>query len=136
PMALENGIVYEAQKSGTPAGYVTIVNSVNNNGWTALGKWQPVVTAKKAETPQPATPVDQRPVLHRGDSAPAATASPTPEPPASANTSPPAPEDTDRPVLRRRAPEKPEPEQLPSAKPTPTPEGTVPATGAAVFTPG
>ena len=138
PMALENGIVYEAQKSGTAAGYVTIVNSVNNNGWTALGKWQPAVTAKKAETPQPATPVDQRPVLHRGDSAaaPAATASPTPEQPVSANTSPPAPEDTDRPVLRRRPPEKPEPEQPPSAKPTPIPEGTIPATGAAVFTPG
>lgn len=143
PMALENGIVYEAQKNGVPAGYVTIINGVNNNGWTALGKWQPVTTAKKTE-PTPTPPVDERPILHRGDSAnstgsaaPAATPSPTPEPSSTTNAPPPAPEDSDRPVLRRRTPEKPEPEASPSAaKPTPTPEGTVPSTSAPAVTPG
>src|SRR5207253_798009 len=110
---LENGIVYEAQKTGTPVGYVTIVNGVNNNGWTALGKWQPVTTAKKAETPQPVSTGNQRPILHHGDTAgtaaPAA-ATPTPDQ-ASAPSAPapePAPDDPDRPVLRRRTPEKPE----------------------------
>ncbi len=140
PMALENGIVYEAQKTGMPAGYVTIVNGVNNNGWTGLGKWQPVTTAKKAETPQPVKASDERPILHHGDAggtaAPAATATPAPDH-ASTPSAPapePAPDDTDRPVLRRRAPEKPV-EPL-AAKPVPPAEGTVPAAKAPVFTPG
>lgn len=152
PMALDNGIVYEAQKSGVPAGYVTIINGVNNNGWTALGKWQPLVTAKKTEAPPPPNPADERPILHRGDSAGTASpapsaspapqnappsASPTPEQPSAASASPSAPEDSDRPVLRRRTPEKPEPEPSPSAaKPTPTPEGAVPSASAPAFTPG
>jgi hypothetical protein len=139
PMALENGIVYEAQKSGVPAGYVTIINGVNSNGWTALGKWQPVVTAKKTEAP-PTPPADERPILRRGDSAgaasPAPTPSPTPEQPGTTSAPPSAPEDPDRPILRKPAPEKPGPETSPSAKPTPTPEGTVPSASAPAFTPG
>src|SRR5690348_1867883 len=52
PMALDNGIVYEAQKSGVPQGYVTITNGVErNDAWRAFGKWQPITTAKKTETP-------------------------------------------------------------------------------------
>src|SRR5262249_11978820 len=67
PMALDTGIVYEAQKAGVPTGYVTILSSANNKGWTALGKWQPVSAAKKAEaTPTPVTVADERPILHRG----------------------------------------------------------------------
>ncbi|HET9837587.1 MAG TPA: hypothetical protein VFR84_05070 [Candidatus Angelobacter sp.] len=125
PMALGNGVVYEAQKTGKPVGYVTIVNGSNSGGWVALGKWQPAATAKKAEPAQPAAPADERPVLHRTDSqppGPAATPTPAPEQPEATSSS--SHEDTERPVLRRRAPEKPEPEPTAPAQPTATPEGT------------
>jgi len=143
PMAIENGIVYEAQKSGVPAGYVTIVNGVNNNGWTALGKWQPMVEAKKSE-PQPAISggaADERPILHHGASgaspSPTPVASSTPDQPSSQPVSSPPPEDPDRPVLRKRAPEKPEPSPTPSAaQPAPSPQGTVRAGAAPAFSPG
>lgn len=131
PMALDNGIVYEAQKSGTPAGYVTIVNGSNTGGWVALGRWQPVVEAQKTEPPRPVSAGDGRPILHRGDSgassAPAPTATPTPDQASSQPVSAPPPEDTGRPVLRRRTPEKPETPQA-AASPTPTPQGAVPQT--------
>jgi hypothetical protein len=139
PMALENGIVYEAQKSGLPVGYVTIINGVNQGGWTALGKWQPVVTAKKSEPPPAATPTDERPILHRGGASPAPTPAdvPAPEQTASQPVSAPPPEDPDRPVLRKRTPEKPAPSPTPAAaQPAPTPEGTVPSAPAPAFTPG
>ena len=51
PMALDDGIVYEAQTAGMPVGYATILNSVNSNGWTALGKWQSVDAIKKPQRP-------------------------------------------------------------------------------------
>src|SRR5882762_9336943 len=41
PMALESGIVYEAQKTGIPVGYVTLDNAqIKNNIWLAEGTWQ------------------------------------------------------------------------------------------------
>jgi hypothetical protein len=138
PMALGNGVVYEAQKSGKPVGYVTIVNGANTGGWVALGKWQPAVVAKKTEAPQPVTPADDRPILHHGDSASAApppVATPTPEQPGAANA--PSPEDPDRPVLRKRAPEKPETEQPSSrAQPVPTPQGTLQSSAPPATVPG
>ncbi|HEU4415921.1 MAG TPA: hypothetical protein VFT65_14140 [Candidatus Angelobacter sp.] len=148
PMALDNGIVYEAQRSGIPAGYVTVVNGVNHDGWTALGKWQNITVAKKTEAPAPpAEPGSDRPILHRGgessasspaaaSSTPAATpaatpvpaASPTPDQAATQNPAVSEPEDADRPVLRRRTPDKAEPAvtasatpSAPAATPTPTP---------------
>jgi len=119
PMALADGVVYEAQQSGKAVGYVTITTGANQGGWIALGKWTLPSVAKKAE-PQPAAPADERPVLHHGDSTPAASATPTPEQP-SAGSAPP-PQDPDRPVLRK-APEKAQPEQSAAATPTPTPGG-------------
>jgi hypothetical protein len=144
PMALADGVVYEAQQSGKPVGYVTIINGSSSNGWVALGKWQPAVTAKKTEAPPPATPTDERPILHHDDSSGPTTAasatpaapSPTPDQSATASAPPPAQEDSERPVLRRRAPEKQEPEPSTAAKPTPTPEGTVPSTAPPAVTPG
>jgi hypothetical protein len=134
PMALENGIVYETQQSGTATGYATIVNGVNNSGWMALGKWQPVTAAKKTEPPPPPIVGDGRPILHHGDTAatpapPAATPAATPDQPSS-----PGPEDSERPVLRRRAPEK--PEQPPAATPAPAAEATAPHTKLPVYTAG
>jgi hypothetical protein len=147
PMAVDEGVVYEAQKSGQPFGYVTITSAGRTTGgWTALGKWQLAsAMAKSTPTPTPSGPIDDRPVLHRGggtaasgQSAPGA-ASPSPSPaetPASVEVS--QPEDPNRPVLRHRGPEtKSQPADQPGPKPaaTPAPQG-VPAPKVAVPTPG
>jgi hypothetical protein len=155
PMALDNGIVYEAQADGIPVGYATILSSANNKGWIALGKWQIADAPKKPQAPAPVTagddrPVirrdggssqgapttggsDDRPVLHRGDSSPSSTASSTPAPssPAQPADSPSsssptsdsasAPDDADRPVLRRRSPQKQDTTSTPQPQPTPAP---------------
>jgi len=135
PMALDKGIVYEGQTSGIPVGYATILSSTNNKGWTGLGKWQ-LVEAKKAPTPAPVTTGDDRPVLHRGDAAPTPTPSPADSDHSSAdNRTASAPDDADRPVLRRRSPEKPEPQATPQPSSTPA-DGVVPAAKPRVFTPG
>lgn len=139
PMALDNGIVYEAQKEGVPVGYATILSSTNNKGWTALGKWQVADEPKKAQAPAPVTAGDDRPIIHRGDATPSATPSNTPTPSGSesttsgssasapSNDSSSAPDDADRPVLRRRSPPHPEPESTP--QPSPTPSAQTPAEG-------
>jgi len=119
PMALDSGVVYEAQKSGVPVGYVTVDNASAEKGtWTAFGKWQPVSTVAKTEATPEATPVapiqtggDDRPVLHRGGNAgPAPSPTPVSSAPAASTPPPPQnapesePDDADRPVLRRRTP--------------------------------
>jgi hypothetical protein len=155
PMALDNGIVYEAQADGIPVGYATILSSANNKGWIALGKWQIADAPKKSQAPAPVTagddrPVirrdggssqgapaaggeDDRPVLHRGDSSTPPTASSTPAPssPAQPADSPSsgspatdsasASDDADRPVLRRRSPQKQDTTSTPQPQPTPAP---------------
>ena len=156
PMALDNGVVYEAQKSGEVAGYVTIVGAAKDPAWRALGKWQaasPPASTKPAAAGS-ATPASSggsggdRPVIRRGDtspSAPVSQASPSPAPSASPTpqtSSVPIssgdPDDPNRPVLRRRTPEatpaKPGTTPAPSA--AATPEGTVPATKPAIPVPG
>ena len=143
PMALDKGVVYEAQKSGVPVGYVTILNASNQGIWTALGKWQPV-TEEAKKSGQPAHPAgsgssgDDRPILHRGENSSAEPAS-TPPPVAAQATPTPEPqqeepEDPDRPVLRRRSPaSSPTPQPAPAAStPTPAPQGAVPSTPAPV----
>jgi hypothetical protein len=128
PMALDNGIVYEGQTSGTPTGYATIFSSTNDHGWIAMGKWQPMDAVKKP-APSPVVATDERPIIRRGG----APASPDQTAPASAPAPP--PEDADRPVLKRRAPEK--PEATPTPQPQPSPQaGAVPAAPVNVSTPG
>ena len=146
PMALDKGIVYEAQQNGIPVGYATILSSTNNKGWTALGKWQLAEDVKKTPTqsPAPVTTGDERPMIHRGGASPSPTPSSTPapgtdsttsvsSPSASSSTSAPsndsasAPDDADRPVLRRRSPAQPEPASTP--QPSPTPSAQAPAEG-------
>jgi hypothetical protein len=131
PMALADGVVYEAQKNGKPVGYVTITTGANQGGWVALGRWSLPTVAKKTET-QPAAPTDDRPILHHGDSAPAASATPTPEQPP-AGSAPPPQQDPDRPVLRKA--EKTQPEQSAAATPTPAP-GSAASTPAPPAEPG
>ncbi|MGH9564614.1 MAG: hypothetical protein ACRD4I_01395 [Candidatus Angelobacter sp.] len=136
PMAAEIGIVYEAQKSGVPAGYVTITGASNSGGmWTAMGKWQSAAqvekVAKKEETPSTpsANPDDERPILHRDQNssgAPTASASPSPQATPAQSTPTPEPQETDdsdRPILRRRSPgpdSTPSPEAQGSGNPTST----------------
>lgn len=146
PMALDNGIVYEAQKSGVPQGYVTITNGVErNDAWRAFGKWQAITAAKKTETPAPKVNTgDDRPILHHGDAGTdsgASTAAPSPTPQEAqvqTSSSSSSQDDSERPVLRRRV-SGPEPE----ASPSPTPAasatsapGTVPQTRLAVIPAG
>ena len=140
PMALDNGIVYEAQTSGIPVGYATILSGTNNKGWTALGKWQVAEEPKKAQAPGPVTAGDDRPIIHRGDATSSATPASTPAPgtsPATTDSSPAstssnesagAPDDADRPVLRRRSPQKQEPTPTPQPSPTPMDGQVVPRT--------
>ncbi len=139
PMALDNGIVYEAQSDGIPVGYATILSSTNNKGWTALGKWQVAEEPKKAQAPAPVNPGDGRPIIHRSDFTPSATPASTPAPGTSdsttsaSSTSAPssdssnAPDDADRPVLRRRSP--PQPEAASTPQPSPAPSTQSPAQG-------
>ena len=147
PMALDKGVVYEAQKSGVPVGYVTLLGSSNQGIWTALGKWQPITQeAKKPQPPkQPAqssSSGDGRPILHRDDrSTASATSTPTPAPVAqpSPTPEPEEPEDPDRPVLRHRPPAtagQPDTTPSPSSTPTPSAQGAVPAGTIAVAKPG
>lgn len=134
PMALDKGVVYEAQNSGVPVGYVTLSGAAKEEIWKGLGKWQPAsaVTAKKAdEPPHAAGSGDDRPILHRGDNSSASPdATPVPAPAQATPTpQPEEPEDTDRPVLRRRSPEAtstptPQPNATPSS--TPAPSGPAP----------
>src|SRR6516225_4738272 len=115
PMALDVGVVYEAQKTGQAVGYVTILSAAKDPTWRALGRWQ-VASPPAAE--KPATPVvagntdtsdSDRPILRRGGSrnpveqTPQAAATPTPAP--ETTSKPDASSDADdpyRPVLRRR----------------------------------
>jgi hypothetical protein len=146
PMALDKGIVYEAQQNGIPVGYATILSSTNNKGWTALGKWQLAEETKKtpAQAPAPVTTGNDRPMIHRSGSSPAPATSSTPahgtdsttsvsSPSAPPSTSAPssdsasAPDDADRPVLRRRSPAQPEAASTP--QPSPTPSAQAPAEG-------
>ena len=76
PMALANGVIYEAQKSGVPVGYATIFAGEKDLGsWIAAGSWQSVTQAASAPPPpspsqSPAASGDERPILHRGGVSP------------------------------------------------------------------
>jgi len=116
PFALQDGVVYEVQQTGTVLGYVTVKRAVKRATWTAQGDWQPATVAKtqpvRVATPTP----DDRPILRRPGSAPAAT---TPGSSTSATSVPPLsepvpPQDSDRPVIKR-------PAAAPSVTPTPSP---------------
>jgi hypothetical protein len=166
PMALDSGVVYEAQKSGQAVGFVTVGKATKQSSWTALGKWQPVsATTKASPTPTPTVATgDERPVLRRGGSPTSATQQDTSasSPSSSGSGSPPTPssspaatspsptpspspsdsavvDDPDRPVLRRRGDAKSEiPDEQPQAKPKPSPSpgNAVPSSKLPVPSPG
>lgn len=118
PLALGNGVVYEAQKTGVPAGYVTITSGSNTpEGWIAQGKWQPAGQGSARASAKPAAaspaPSDERPILHREGENPQPT--PTPAP----SQTPSAPSD-DRPVLHRGGSDSPSPQPTPVPAPDET----------------
>lgn len=150
PMAVETGVVYEAQKSGVPVGYVTLGTASKLGMWIGLGRWQQISTvAKKSEAPAaPRNPDDDRPRLHRGDSnnsSPASDSNPAPvaqtAPPSQPAPEPEPAEDSDRPVLRRRTPaaNASQPQATPAPAPSrtaPPPPDAVPSTPPSVSSPG
>lgn len=147
PMALQSGIVYEAQKSGIPVGYITLSGASKAGIWMASGKWQVVTEeAKKSDQPAPAAanPGDDRPRLHRGDSGSQANSSAPSSAPGTQSTPEPASEpeasdDPNRPVLRRRTPKSSSSESespSPTSTPTPAPQASPSAPKAAPPTPG
>lgn len=127
PMALADGVVYEAQTTGMPAGYFTVTGGKKvQETWIGEGVWIPGAGSSKSKSASPdnsKTPAtDDRPILHRPNSnaTPAGTAPPDSTRPAAPAASPavtvPAPsqpepsqEDPDRPKLRRGAGGDPQP---------------------------
>ncbi len=115
PMAVEAGTVYEAERSGEPAGLFTVEQSVERErAWFAVGGWVP----REFEQAKPAKPVtvktgddeDAPPVLRRpkaGEAAPESGSAPGQRPGAPVEA-PPEPDDPDRPLLRRGKPKQPE----------------------------
>ena len=126
PMAIADGVVYEAQKTGLPVGYATIISAEKKKDlWIAQGRWQ---LASEIQPPKPSTvtapaPGSDRPILRRPGSSeakpPASAPSPSTAPAAAPAPAPvEAPEDPDRPRLKRQPNSV--PETLPaSGKPAP-----------------
>ncbi|HMF90443.1 MAG TPA: hypothetical protein VKL40_07350 [Candidatus Angelobacter sp.] len=156
PMAVDIGVVYEAQKSGQAVGYVTIVSAAKDPTWRGLGRWQVANPPAPEKSTAPVAAANtgssdsDRPILRRGDSSntagqsPPASASPSPDAtgtPAPVSSSVPTSEadDPDRPVLRRRGPEaaKQQPANPPPSAKTPVAaEGALPSTKLPVPAPG
>jgi hypothetical protein len=128
PMVLDQGVVYEVQKTGQSIGYLTVLKATKEKeaGWTALGRWQPANPPSKraSATPTPSNPADERPVLRRPGSTATPTPAATPAAGPSSTATPPASTHqetgaSDRPVLHR-----PDNQSTPMPTPTPSPAAT------------
>jgi hypothetical protein len=101
PMALEQGTVYEAVKSGVSQGLFTVAGALQseNRGWIGAGKWETnaQIEAVKArakahreklaqKAPPPETEIGGPPKLRRG---PGSASPPPSQPPAPASAGPP-----------------------------------------------
>jgi hypothetical protein len=108
PLALDSGVVYQAERAGNPVGLFTVTQAQKaKDVWVGLGQWRPggaeEPEKKVAEVRAPAK--DERPVLKRHQPAasqpspsptatPAPTATTTPSPAAAAATPAPSPTPT------------------------------------------
>jgi len=148
PMALEDGVVYEAQREGVPLGYFTVGGARKTGDvWLAQGAWQRMEAEAKTASPSVAQPQragaagDEPPVLRRPGSP--HPSKPTPGLPGTQDSSPAQAQsesassrpreynqqeppdssdrDPDRPVLKRRPPSG---QSSPEAAPAPTPPPT------------
>jgi hypothetical protein len=121
PMALEQGTVYEAQRSGNSLGLFTVGQVLQQkNNWLAEGTYHAngEVIASKTHTAETKPREDKDegpPILHRPGSAPAKPATPTPE--SKPNTTAPAPAATAGPAKVTS-----EAQPSPAPKPEPPPE--------------
>lgn len=125
PLALGDGVVYEAQKSGVPLGYVTINGASRTlEGWAAQGQWQAVGQVRAKATPrastQPSAPADDRPVLHRGSGDNSQQQQQPPPPSDQSQSQPQSQSSDDRPVLHRSGEQTP-PQSSPSNPPASSP---------------
>ena len=121
PMALDTGIVYEAERTGASVGLFTITSALQTkDSWWGAGRWDAEGAKPKKKLAAPAKPpsedADAPPVLRRSSPAKESTeppktekapepATPAPTPPAAAPaatpTAPaPKPADDDHPVLK------------------------------------
>jgi len=128
PMALEPGTVYEAMRSGVPAGLFTVRGAFElHDVWYGDGIWSPGVTS----VPMSADGDDQRPRLKRAGSAsdsappsePAASPGATPPETPSSSATQPEPYDPNRPKLQRG---KPSAASLPPTAPPPSSSTSAP----------
>lgn len=122
PMAVEAGTVYEAERSGEPAGLFTVEQGVERErAWFAVGGWVPrefeQAKAAKPMTVKTGDDDDAPPVLRRpkaGGESGTPASSPAPAKDAAGASrapqaeAPPEPDDPDRPRLRRGKPKQPE----------------------------
>jgi hypothetical protein len=136
PMALGDGVIYEAQKTGQVVGYFTVKKASKGPIWTAMGLWamaseSPKTRAATTSSGSPAPSADERPIIRRPGSAqsPPATASPAPaasSTPATSSSRSSSPSD-DRPVLQRSGNDSPpQGTSTPAATPTPAPAASAP----------
>jgi hypothetical protein len=119
PMALDTGIVYEAERTGASVGLFTITSALQTkDSWWGAGRWEADGAKPKKKVATAAKPptedTDAPPVLRRsGASTPKAEpseppktekapepATPAPTPPPASAAATPAPADDDHPVLK------------------------------------
>lgn len=123
PMAIADGVVYEAQKTGLPVGYATITGAEKKKDqWIVQWHWDRISESRPSNAAPvvPAAPGSDRPILRRPGGSEAKPPDPAPSsstPPASGGQAVPAagpprvesvPEDTDRPKLKRQSGAAPE----------------------------
>lgn len=97
PMALDSGIVYEAERAGASQGLFTVSGALQgpNNTWLGAGTWQPAgsipksITHRAESVPRGMESDEGPPVLHRRDAGKPKPSEPTP-PPATPAPAPPA----------------------------------------------
>lgn len=122
PLALETGTVYEAVRSGVPAGLFTVRGgTVVGNVWYGVGQWNPGATIAAAKSPGD----DGRPRLKRAAGASEAPPEPVASPGVPPANAPPKPEpnDPNRPRLHRG------PATRTGESPVPTPASKAARTG-------
>jgi hypothetical protein len=139
PMAVEPGVVYEAQSTGKPVGFFTVEGARQVNGeWVALGHWKAQSEAEKTAAKSVAPPIvrdDDRPPVLRRPPAPESTPAPAPKPDEPASSVPPPEQqaDPDRPTLRRGRPAQQEHEEAEFQLPTKNTPAAQPAQPAGAF---
>ena len=131
PMALDSGVVYEAERTGTSVGLFTVAGAlqstaVNNpHPWIGTGSWlpagaEPAKTGLKAEKePIGIETTDEPPRLTRGTSA-------QPESKPQTSSAPSSPGSASPPNLPKTEPPKAEPPKSEPPKSTPAPETKAP----------